>query len=67
MKDYLIWTLPLLVIVLLGIYGCENTRHSIGVSGKPLSTKMDESVKINYKIIFGKVRVRKSDGTEDED
>ena len=42
--------------------GCENTRHSIGVSGKPLSTKMDESVKFNYKITFGKIRPK-----EDED
>ena len=67
MKDYLIWTLPILVIVLLGLYGCENTRHSIGVSGKPLSENYEDSIKMNYKIIFGKVRVRKSDGTEDED
>ena len=41
--------------------GCENTRHSIGISGKPLSTKMDESVKVNYKIIFGKVRPKEDD------
>ena len=56
MKNYLIWTLPILVIVLLGLYGCENTRHSIGISGKPLSTNFEEGVKMNYKIIFGKVR-----------
>ena len=61
MKDYLIWTLPILVIVLLGMYGCENTRHSIGVTAKPLSTKFDESVKLNYKIIFGKVRPKEDD------
>ena len=38
------------------LIGCENTRHSIGVSGKPLSTNFEENVKVNYKIIFGKVR-----------
>ena len=36
--------------------GCQDTRHSIGVSAKPLSEKMDESVRLNYKIVFGKVR-----------
>jgi len=62
MKDYLIWTLPILVIVLLGMYGCENTRHSIGVTTNPFSTKMEEKTKLNYKITFGKIRPK-----EDED
>jgi hypothetical protein len=65
MKDYLIWTLPILVIVLLGLYGCENTRHSIGVTGKPLSKNFEEGIKMNYKIIFGKVRSKKVE--EDDD
>jgi len=56
-----------IVVLALFIYGCENTRHSIGISGKPLSENYEQSIKMNYKIIFGKVRVRKSDGTEDED
>ena len=54
-----------LIVVLLSIslfiYGCENTRHSIGVTAKPLSEKMDESLKLNYKIIFGKVRPKEDD------
>ena len=50
------------VIVLLGIYGCENTRHSIGITTDPLSTKMEEKTKLNYKITFGKIRPK-----EDED
>ena len=50
----------LFLSLLLG--ACENTKHTIGVSGKPLSTKMDESVKFNYKITFGKIRPK-----EDED
>ena len=52
-----------LLIVLCGIalYACENTRHSIGVSGKPLSTNYEENIKVNYKIIFGKVRPKEDD------
>ena len=54
-----------LIVVLLSIslfiYACENTRHSIGISGKPLSTKFEENVKVNYKIIFGKVRPKEDD------
>ena len=48
----------LCMFALLFLLGCENTRHSIGISGKPLATgtKMEDSVKFNYKIIFGKVR-----------
>jgi len=56
------------LVVLLFIsllYGCENTRHSIGITGKPLSTKFEENVKVNYKIIFGKVRSKKTE--EDDD
>jgi hypothetical protein len=49
-------TLFLFSILFLLISGCENTRHSIGVSGKPLSTDMEQNIKMNYKIIFGKVR-----------
>ena len=50
--------LPMFVLL-----GCENTRHSIGISGKPLATgtKMEDSVKFNYKIIFGKVRPKEDD------
>ena len=64
MKDYLIWTLPIFVIVLLGMYGCENTRQSIGVTTKPLSSgkKFEDSTKLNWKITCGKIRPK-----EDED
>jgi hypothetical protein len=60
------WILPILVIVLLGMYGCENVRHSIGVTGKPLASdgKFEDSVKFNYKIVFGQIRSKK---TEDDD
>ena len=62
MKDYLICTLPILVIVLLGLYGCENTRQSIGVTTNPLSSKMEDKTKLNWKITWGKIRPK-----EDED
>ena len=56
-------TIFLFIILLLSISACENTRHSIGVSGKPLATgsKMEDSIKFNYKIIFGKVRPKEDD------
>ena len=44
------------------LVACENTRHSIGVSGKPLSTDAEQNIKMNYKITFGKIRPN-----EDED
>ena len=49
-------TLFLFSILFLLISGCENSSHSIGVSGKPLSTDIEQNIKMNYKIIFGKVR-----------
>ena len=54
-------TIFLLCGLLFLVSGCENTRHSIGVTGKPLSTNFDESIKMNYKIIFGKVRPKEDD------
>ena len=49
-----------MIIGLLFLFsvGCENTRHSVGVTAKPFAKgdKMEDSVKLNYKIIFGKVR-----------
>ena len=50
-----------LIVLLLFIYGCENVRQSIGVSGKPLSRNFEENIKVNYKIIFGKVRPKEDD------
>jgi len=51
-------------MILLFIYACENTRHSIGVTGKPLSENYEQSIKMNYKIVFGQIRSKK---TEDDD
>jgi len=63
-KDYFIWILPILVIVLLGMYGCENTRQSVGVTTNPFSTKFQEKTKFQWKITFGKIRP-KEDTDED--
>ena len=51
-------TIFLFIILLLFTGACENTRHSVGVTAKPFAKgdKMEDSVKLNYKIIFGKVR-----------
>ena len=41
--------------------GFENVSQSIGISTNPFSTKMEEKTKLNYKIIFGKVRPKEDD------
>ena len=52
----------IICLVLLFLTGCfENVRQSIGISGKPLSRNFEENVKVNYKIIFGKVRPKEDD------
>mgnify|MGYP007092514232 CR=1 FL=1 len=45
----------LFMVLLLGA-GCENTRQSIGITTNPLSTKMEEKTKLQWKITFGKIR-----------
>jgi len=60
MKTINAWVIYITIFLLCGLLflvsGCENTRHSIGITGKPLSTNFEEGVKMQYKIIFGKVR-----------
>jgi len=53
----------LCMFALLFLLGCENTRHSVGVTAKPFAKgdKMEDSIKLNYKIIFGKVRPKEDD------
>ena len=45
-----------MALMLLLLVGCENVRQSIGISTNPFSTKFEEKTKLNYKVIFGKVR-----------
>ena len=52
----------LLIIFMIFLAGCwSNVRQSIGISTNPFSTKMEEKTKLNYKIIFGKVRPKEDD------
>ena len=55
--------LTIFLFIILFLSACENTRHSIGVTAKPFAKgdKMEDSVKFNYKIIFGKVRPKEDD------
>ena len=55
--NYLI-TFLIIVLFIGGITACsfENTRQSIGITTNPLSTKMEEKTKLNWKITFGKIR-----------
>ena len=50
--------LIVVLFLVLFITGCafENTRQSIGITTNPLSTKMEEKTKLNWKITFGKIR-----------
>ena len=52
----------LLIIFIFFLTGCwENVRQSIGISTNPFSEKVNEKTKLNYKIIFGKVRPKEDD------
>ena len=55
-----------LLFLTLFLSACENVRHKIGISAKPFATegKFEDSAKINYTIIFGKVRNKNE---EDDD
>jgi len=50
-----------LVLALVLLAGCENVRQSIGISTNPFSEKVEEKTKLNYKIIFGKIRPKEDD------
>ena len=58
--------LILLLSLTLFLSACENVRHKIGISAKPFASdgKFEDSAKINYSIIFGKVRNKNE---EDDD
>ena len=52
----------LLITFIFFLTSCfENVRQSIGISTNPFSTEMEEKTKLNYKIIFGKVRPKEDD------
>ena len=49
------------ICLFLLLAGCENVRQSICISTNPFSNKFEEKTKVNYKIIFGKVRPKEDD------
>ena len=53
----------LLLFLTLFLSACENVRHKIGISTKPFATdgKFEDSTKLNYTIIFVKVRPKEDD------
>ena len=55
----------ILIVIFVMVVGCENVRQSIGITTNPFSTKFEEKTKLNYKIIFGQIRSKKSE--EDDD
>ena len=52
-----------LVLFIGGLTACENVRHKIGISTKPFQSgeNFENSTKLNYTIIFGKVRPKEDD------
>ena len=59
MMRYLI----IFLFLILLLSACENVRHKVGISAKPFASdgKFEDSPKINYTIIFGKVRPKEDD------
>ena len=52
-----------LILALVFLVGCENIKHKIGISTKPLQDgeQLKNSTKLNYTIVFGKVRPQEDD------
>ena len=53
----------LIIFLFIILLGCENIKQSIGISTKPLQSgeQLENSTKLNYKIIFGKIRPKEDD------
>jgi hypothetical protein len=52
-----------LMLGLILLVGCENIKHKIGISTKPFQSgeDLEDNTKINYTIVFGKVRPTEDD------
>ena len=52
-----------LMLALVFLAGCENIKHKIGISTKPFQSgeDLEDNTKINYTIVFGKVRPTEDD------
>jgi len=55
--------LILLLFLILFLSACNNVKHKIGISTKPFQNgkSFEDSTKLNYTIIFGKIRPKEDD------
>ncbi len=55
--------LGILLLIILFVTACENTKQTIGLSTKPLQSgkKFEDSTKLNWKITWGKIRPKEDD------
>ena len=55
--------LGILLLIILFVSACENTKQTIGISTKPLPSgkKFEDSTKLNWKITWGKIRPKEDD------
>jgi hypothetical protein len=53
----------IMIFVFMMVVGCENIKQSIGITTKPFQNgeSFENSTKLNYKIIFGKIRPKEDD------
>ena len=53
----------LTIFLFIILLGCENIKQTIGITTKPFQSgeQFENSTKLNYKIIFGKIRPKEDD------
>jgi hypothetical protein len=53
----------LTIFLFIILLGCENVKQSIGITTKPFQSgeQFENSTKLNFKIIFGKIRPKEDD------
>ena len=53
----------LTIFLFIILVGCENVKQSIGITTKPFQSgeQFENSTKLNFKIIFGKIRPKEDD------
>ena len=53
----------LTIFLFIILVGCENVKQSIGITTKPFQSgeQFENNTKLNFKIIFGKIRPKEDD------
>ena len=53
----------LIIFLFIILLSCENIKQSIGITTNPFQSgdQFENSTKLNYKIIFGKIRPKEDD------